>query len=124
MATIPPHPNVVQLIGFCQQPIIILTEFIENGSLGNYLSQPIEISVFRMVLWLLDICYGLAHLHLYKIIHRDLAVRNVLLRPSLEAVLSDFGLSRKTDESEGKTRNNVGPLKVTTTTTKKISTNI
>jgi hypothetical protein len=40
-----------------------------------------------------------------------MAARNVLLRSSLEAVISDFGMSRELVKvSVGKTRNDEGPV--------------
>lgn len=44
---------------------------------------------------LLHIAEGLRHLHSQGILHRDIATRNILVSGAGEALVSDFGLSRK-----------------------------
>lgn len=101
MATIPPHSNVVQLIGFSAQPAAILTEFLNGGSLKDFLENPeatFSILIGKNlkelnfetdnigkkigVQFLRDVAAGLGHLHENNIVHRDMAARNVLIRNS------------------------------------------
>jgi serine/threonine protein kinase len=42
-----------------------------------------------------DVAAGLAHLHSQNIVHRDVALRNVLLRDNGTAVVTDLGLARE-----------------------------
>jgi serine/threonine protein kinase len=42
-----------------------------------------------------DVAAGLAHLHSQNIVHRDVALRNVLLRDNGTAVVADLGLARE-----------------------------
>jgi serine/threonine protein kinase len=55
----------------------------------------------------------MTHLHKSTIIHRDLALRNLLLNTNMEVVISDFGFARTINnvEDTGKTYNMVGPLR-------------
>jgi hypothetical protein len=109
---IPPHPNIVQLLGISMdgpQPLVVL-EYCNEGSLDKLLFEtnksisPIELAS--------DIARGLLHLHANNIVHRDLAVRNILMHRGVPKI-SDFGLSRKLKEEAqtGKTASNIGPIR-------------
>ncbi|KAI5616334.1 TRAF2 and NCK-interacting protein kinase isoform X5 [Silurus asotus] len=51
---------------------------------------------------------GLAHLHKYKIIHRDIKGQNILLTDSAEVKLVDFGVSTQLDNTLGKQSTFIG----------------
>lgn len=94
------HPNLVSLKGVCLEPLCILTEYLENGDLYNYLHTK---NVFGWPLILkaaLDIAQGMQFLHSAQppIIHRDLKSPNILLNSvtaeqQIIAKVADFGLS-------------------------------
>jgi serine/threonine protein kinase len=60
-----------------------------------------------------DIARGVAHLHDMRIVHRDLATRNILITSPLVPKVCDFGMSRLLGEDEdvGQTAERKGPIK-------------
>jgi len=53
------------------------------------------ITMADLIRWSLDIAEGMAYLSSRKVIHGDLAARNVLLTEKRIAKVTDFGLSRQ-----------------------------
>ena len=82
---------------------MIVTEYMENGALENYLKDHDgEISSYQLVGMLRGIAAGMKYLSDMSYVHRDLAARNVLVNSNLECKVSDFGLSRVLeDDPEG-----------------------
>ena len=93
------HSNVVSLKGVCTkgEPILIITEFMANGNLVKYLRSPAgrRTAQSHILKWATQICNGMMHLEKCRIIHRDVAARNILLGEQLVCKISDFGLAQK-----------------------------
>eukprot|EP01114_Cavostelium_apophysatum_P021104 TRINITY_DN7266_c0_g1_i1.p1 TRINITY_DN7266_c0_g1~~TRINITY_DN7266_c0_g1_i1.p1 ORF type:complete len:488 (-),score=59.73 TRINITY_DN7266_c0_g1_i1:14-1477(-) len=109
-----PHPNVIQLYGVCREPLCIIVQYYENGGLKEYLQTHPDIDWMTKVHIMKGIAAGLSHLHHEKIVHRDVAARNVLLNSKLDAFVSDFGFARlveATEDGVGTTSTNMGPVK-------------
>nr|XP_028957447.1 putative receptor-like protein kinase At5g39000 [Malus domestica] len=98
------HPNLISLIGFCQEKgeCAIVYNYMSNGSLSNSLFNPHKNNKDPLS-WRqrLNICIGVAraihYLHTgvkHAVIHRDIKCDNILLDQSLEAKLSNFWLSK------------------------------
>ncbi|XP_069098928.1 ephrin type-B receptor 5-like isoform X2 [Pleurodeles waltl] len=91
------HPNVIHLEGVVtkSRPVMIVTEFMENGSLDSFLRQNEGgFSVIQLVGMLRGIASGMRFLSDKNYVHRDLAARNILVNSNLVCKVSDFGLSR------------------------------
>ncbi|CAK6979346.1 protein-tyrosine kinase 2-beta [Scomber scombrus] len=96
------HPHIVRLIGVIEvDPVCIIMELYEHGELGEYLkNQQYVITNATLILYSLQICKALAYLEGLNMVHRDIAVRNVLVASSECVKLGDFGLSRYVEEQE------------------------
>ena len=91
------HPFVVRLIGVVttEEPLLVLMEYCEHGSLKTYLQSVLINDMMRYRL-AGDCAEGMAYLASHRFVHRDLAARNVLLSSERRAKISDFGLTRET----------------------------
>ncbi|XP_067826798.1 ephrin type-B receptor 2 [Heptranchias perlo] len=91
------HPNVIHLEGVVTKssPVMIITEFMENGSLDSFLRKNDgQFTVIQLVGMLRGIAAGMKYLADMSYVHRDLAARNILVNSNLVCKVSDFGLSR------------------------------
>ncbi|XP_053565724.1 LOW QUALITY PROTEIN: ephrin type-A receptor 3-like [Bombina bombina] len=91
------HPNIIRLEGVVTKckPVMIITEFMENGSLDSFLKKHDgQFTVIQLVGMLRGIASGMKYLSDMNYVHRDLAARNILVNSNLVCKVSDFGLSR------------------------------
>jgi mitogen-activated protein kinase kinase kinase len=97
------HVNIVQYLG-CERKeygMSIFLEYISGGSIGSCLrkhgrfDEPLVRSLTRQTL------SGLEYLHREGILHRDLKADNILLDVDGTCKISDFGISKKTDNIYG-----------------------
>ncbi|KAI9794670.1 MAG: hypothetical protein M1835_006484 [Candelina submexicana] len=97
------HMNIVQYLG-CERKefsISIFLEYISGGSVGSCLRKHgkfEESVVSSLTRQTLD---GLSYLHREGILHRDLKADNILLDLDGTCKISDFGISKKTDNIYG-----------------------
>ncbi|XP_029001743.1 ephrin type-B receptor 3-like isoform X4 [Betta splendens] len=91
------HPNIIRLEGVVtkSRPVMIVTEFMENGALDSFLRlNDGQFTVIQLVGMLRGIAAGMKYLSDMNYVHRDLAARNILVNSNLMCKVSDFGLSR------------------------------
>lgn len=102
------HVNIVQYLG-CERKetsISIFLEYISGGSVNSCLrkhgkfEESVVSSLTRQTL------SGLAYLHREGILHRDLKADNILLDLDGTCKISDFGISKKTDNIYGNDKTN------------------
>lgn len=93
-------PNVVRLEGVVTQshPLMIVTEYMENGSLDTFMRlNENKLPLLQIIKILGDVASGMRYLSEMNYIHRDLAARNILINKDLICKVADFGLSREID---------------------------
>lgn len=83
---------------------MILMEYYKNGSLDKALLEDYdqhggddgaEFTILTCLQFILQLCHAVKHLQKHRIVHRDLASRNLLLSDDRKKVaLADFGLAR------------------------------
>nr|4Y93_A Chain A, Non-specific protein-tyrosine kinase,Non-specific protein-tyrosine kinase [Bos taurus] len=91
------HEKLVQLYGVCtkQRPIFIITEYMANGCLLNYLREMRHRFQTQQLLEMCkDVCEAMEYLESKQFLHRDLAARNCLVNDQGVVKVSDFGMTR------------------------------
>ncbi|XP_013391436.1 ephrin type-B receptor 1-B isoform X2 [Lingula anatina] len=119
-------PNVIYLEGVVTKsnPIMIITEFMENGALDQFLrTNDGKFTIIQLVGMLRGIASGMRYLSEMGYVHRDLAARNILVNDNLVCKVADFGLSREieSDTTDGAYTTRGGKIPVRWTAPEAIS---
>ncbi|OXA63318.1 Tyrosine-protein kinase Src64B [Folsomia candida] len=92
------HDRLVALYAVCsrEEPVYIVTEYMRNGSLLEYLRNGPgqNLDELDLVYIAAQVASGMAYLEEKQLVHRDLAARNVLVGDNNIAKICDFGLAR------------------------------
>ncbi|EUC63382.1 tyrosine kinase catalytic domain protein, partial [Rhizoctonia solani AG-3 Rhs1AP] len=90
------HPNIIELLGYIDGAEFenFVMDWCPGGTLKERLAKTPRVSQLGLVGMLLQFTSGLAHMHMLDIVHSDLKPENVLIGPTGEIKISDFGLSR------------------------------
>ncbi|XP_066271568.1 fibroblast growth factor receptor 3-like [Branchiostoma lanceolatum] len=111
------HPNMIKFYGAVtkSEPQYIVVEYATNEDLRRFLwslREDFKITRHKRVLERLgfaaDVASGLSELARLKIVHRDIAARNVVISDRMVAKIADFGLSRDVYMSSAYERTNQG----------------
>ncbi|XP_041355435.1 tyrosine-protein kinase Yes-like [Gigantopelta aegis] len=102
------HAKLVTLIGVCtlSEPIYIITEFMENGSLREFMrdsdnKQHLKLpEIINIAGQILD---GMNFLSSQSYVHRDLRAANILVGSDLNVKIADFGLAKVISEDAKQT---------------------
>ncbi|KAH3767572.1 serine/threonine protein kinase [Pelomyxa schiedti] len=100
------HPNIVLWLGcsLSGEDMLIVTEFMPNGSLASVLhNETLALSLSTKLAILHDAATGMAFLHTFSppIFHGDLKSYNLLLDSKLNCKVSDFGLTLLKNDGDG-----------------------
>lgn len=91
------HPNICRLIGYIhdEENLGLVMDFVENGSVLDCLERGQQFSSNQKYDIIRQASAGLWHLHADNFVHRDLALRNVLIDlEEFSVKITDFGMSR------------------------------
>lgn len=98
------HDRLVRLYAVVTktQPIYIITEFMANGSLLDFLKTDMgcKIQLPKLIDFSAQIAEGMAYIEKNNYIHRDLRAANVLVSENLMCKIADFGLARVIEDNE------------------------
>uniref|UniRef100_A0A8C3CQK7 Tyrosine-protein kinase n=1 Tax=Cairina moschata TaxID=8855 RepID=A0A8C3CQK7_CAIMO len=97
------HPRLVRLYAVVtKEPIYIITEYMEKGSLVDFLktSEGVKLSINKLLDMAAQIAEGMAFIEAKNYIHRDLRAANILVSDTLCCKIADFGLARLIEDNE------------------------
>ncbi|XP_065553745.1 tyrosine-protein kinase Lck isoform X2 [Lathamus discolor] len=97
------HPRLVRLYAVVtKEPIYIITEYMEKGSLVDFLktSEGIKLRINKLLDMAAQIAEGMAFIEAKNYIHRDLRAANILVSDTLCCKIADFGLARLIEDNE------------------------
>ena len=98
------HPRLVSLYGVCySEPLMIVTEFMVNGSLLTYLKEAEggkKCQIPQLIDMGAQIAQGLAYIERMNYVHRDVRADNMLVGMGGQVKVADFGLARILEQDE------------------------
>eukprot|EP00045_Choanoeca_perplexa_P017360 m.249979 g.249979 ORF g.249979 m.249979 type:complete len:916 (+) comp17516_c1_seq12:4205-6952(+) len=96
------HSHIVRCYGVVNLSggLGLALELAPQGDLRSFVRQQWQrISNQQQLLWTNQLASAVAYLHANRVLHRDLTLRNVLLKTQQHVLLADFGLSRFATQS-------------------------
>ncbi|XP_034060927.1 tyrosine-protein kinase HCK [Gymnodraco acuticeps] len=98
------HDKLVRLnaVVTMEEPIFIITEYMEKGSLLDFLKsdEGNRVQLPKLIDFSAQIAEGMAFIEQRNYIHRDLRAANILVNKALVCKIADFGLARIIEDNE------------------------
>lgn len=94
------HPNIIKVLDIFEEndTAYYVMEYIPNGSLQQYISENGPLQEIEALHYIQEIAGALDYIHSQHMNHLDIKPGNILRRNNTDAVLIDFGLSKRYDE--------------------------
>jgi len=116
------HPNIVRFFGIhstSNEEHFLVMEYMRKGSLDGVLqTEKNQLNLVDLLSMTKDAASGMVYLHQKGIVHRDLALRNLLVEPTVKpgtkyiVKISDFGMARTmTNKGYYKTESKTIPVR-------------
>ncbi len=102
------HPNIVKVYDFGEyegSPYLVM-EFQPGGTLKAILGKPLAWTEVSQLI--IPIARGIGYAHQKGILHRDVKPSNILITENNEPMLTDFGIAKILDLSDGQTLTGTG----------------
>ncbi|KAH8090946.1 kinase-like protein [Filobasidium floriforme] len=95
------HPQVVAYLGWEESPefLSIFLEYVPGGSVASVYRRHKKFEEQVIKSFTMQILDGLAYLHSLNILHRDLKADNILVDHNGTCKISDFGISKRTNDA-------------------------
>ncbi|KAM3870800.1 tyrosine-protein kinase Lck [Diretmus argenteus] len=97
------HRRLVRLFAVVtEEPIYIITEYMENGGLVDYLktTEGSSLPINTLIDMASQVADGMSFIEERNYIHRDLRAANILVSHELICKIADFGLARLIEDNE------------------------
>jgi len=107
LTQIDPHQNIVEVFGVSTDydNLAIIMQYYPKGSAHDFLIRDKNVISWKDTVKIAKTtAMGLWHLHSQDIIHRDVALRNILIDDNMNACLTDFGLALIKEEIQKKSK--------------------
>ncbi|MBN1921852.1 MAG: serine/threonine protein kinase [Anaerolineae bacterium] len=103
------HPHLVSVTDYFEEndKAYLVMKYIEGESLAERIAREGALPEAQVRLWVAQILDALAYCHAQRVLHRDLKPQNIILQPSGDAVLVDFGLVKLWDPADPRTRTTI-----------------
>jgi len=100
------HPHIVTVIdrGQADGRQFIVFEYVDGENLKQLVERSGPLPVRRALELGIEIADGLAFAHQHGLVHRDVKPQNVLITPTGEAKVTDFGIARSLEVEHGVTQ--------------------
>lgn len=99
------HPNIVHVIDVFEEndTAYYVMEYLSGGTLSEYVRKNGALPEVVAVNYIRQIASALGYVHAHQLLHLDVKPANIMLDDNGHAVLVDFGVSKRYDESGSQT---------------------
>jgi len=100
------HPSIMPIFACEQAPegVLLVMKYIEGPTLSAHLKAMGRLSASGTAELLKQLSAGVSLMHRHGLVHRDIKPSNLIMQDDGRVVLLDFGLARKTVDTERLTR--------------------